>query len=223
MKEKLIASLKTKYKHLGFGDKAFDGVAEFLSKTVTEESQIETAIAGVEPILKSIQGDIDRVRTEKTELQRKYEELEKKVPKTDPPKNDPPAADPNEPAWFKAYREKQDAEAAALKLKIEGFEKKETQSGYLSKLKATLKEKGVPEVYYAKRNLAIESDEQLTAIATEIETDYTGFRQEMVNQGVMIDIPKSTDGASKEGATLGKSLAEKRNANASDGVKGKEI
>lgn len=223
MKEKLIAALKTKYKNLGFGDKAFDGVAEYLSKTVTEENQIETAIAGVEPILKSVQGDIDKVRTEKTELQKKIDELEKRVPKQDPPKNDPPAGDPNEPTWFKAYREKQEAEATALKMKIEGFEKKETQSGYLSKLKASLKEKGVPEVYWTKRNLSIESDEQLTTIATEIETDYTGFRQEMVNAGVMIDIPKSTDGASKEGATLGKSIAEKRNTNASEGVKGKDI
>jgi len=218
MKEKLIAALKTKYKNLGFGDKAFDGVADYLSKTVTEDSQIETAIAGVETILKSIQGDIDKVRTEKSDLQKKFEELEKRIPKTDPL-----AAEANEPAWFKAYREKQDAESAALKLKVEGFEKKETQTGYLSKLKASLKEKGVPDVYWAKRNLLIESEEQLTSITAEIETDYTGFKQEMVNAGVMIDIPKSPDGASKEGASLGKSIAEKRNSGTSEGVKGKEI
>lgn len=220
MKEKLIAALKTKYKNLGFGDKAFDGVAEYLSKTVTEDSQIETAIAGVEPILKSIQGDIDKVRTEKSDLQKKIDELEKKVPKE---KEEEKKDDSNEPGWFKAYREKQEAETLALKQEVDGFKKKETQTGYSSKLKETLKEKGIPEGYWNKRNLTIESDEQLTAIAAEIETDYTGFKQEMVNQGVMIDIPKSTDGASKEGATLGKLLAEKRNTNASDGVKGKEI
>lgn len=46
MKEKILVALKTKYKTFGFGDKAFDGVADYLSKTVTEESQIETAISG---------------------------------------------------------------------------------------------------------------------------------------------------------------------------------
>ena len=48
MKEKILVALKTKYKTFGFGDKAFDGVADYLSKTVAEESQIETAISGGE-------------------------------------------------------------------------------------------------------------------------------------------------------------------------------
>ena len=61
MKEKILSALKTKYKNLGFGDKAFDGVAEYLSGNVTEESQIETAIAGVEILLKSFQGDIEKI------------------------------------------------------------------------------------------------------------------------------------------------------------------
>ena len=52
MKGKILVALKTKYKTFGFGDKAFDGVADYLSKTVTEESQIETAISGVEGLLK---------------------------------------------------------------------------------------------------------------------------------------------------------------------------
>ena len=59
MKEKILQALKTKYKSLGFGDKAFDGVATFLAITVTEETAIETAIAGVEPLLKSFQSDAD--------------------------------------------------------------------------------------------------------------------------------------------------------------------
>ena len=66
MKGKILVALKTKYKTFGFGDKAFDGVADYLSKTVTEESQIETAISGVEGLLKAFQGDIDTVRNEKS-------------------------------------------------------------------------------------------------------------------------------------------------------------
>ena len=47
MKEKILAALKTKYSNLGFGAKALDGVAAILEKSVTDESQIETAISGV--------------------------------------------------------------------------------------------------------------------------------------------------------------------------------
>ena len=223
MKEKLLAALKTKYANLGFGVKAFDGVADYLSKTVTEENQIETAIGGVEGLLKSFQGDIDKVRGEKTELQRQIDELKKPKPQDPPKPSDPPKPDPDEPAWFKAYREKQEAEQSALKSEIDGFKKKETQSGYLAKLTTALKEKNIPEGYYSKRNLVIENDEQLTALTSEIESDWTDFRQGQIDAGVMIDIPADSGGGSGEGVTLGKNLAEKRNTNASDGVKGKEI
>ena len=223
MKEKLLASLKTKYKNLGFGDKAFDGVADFLSKTVTKEEEIETAISGVEPLLKSFQGDIDKVRNEKDALQKQYDELKnnskKKDDPADPPKKDD---DTDEPAWFKAYREKQEAETTALKQKIEGYEKKENQASYLSKVKSKLKEKSVPESFWVKRGINIENDEQVETVISEIESDWTEFKQEQVNSGVMIDVPPSSGGG-KEGAAIGKTIAEKRNKNTSDGVKGKEI
>lgn len=60
MKKKLFKALKNKYKSLGFGDEAFNGVAAFLAVTITEESGIETAIGGVEPLLQSLQKDADR-------------------------------------------------------------------------------------------------------------------------------------------------------------------
>ena len=79
MKGKILVALKPKYKTFGFGDKAFDGVADYLSKTVTEESQIETAISGVEGLLKAFQGDIDTVRNEKSGLQKQLDELKNKI------------------------------------------------------------------------------------------------------------------------------------------------
>lgn len=70
MKAKILESLKTKYKNLGFSDKTFNGVADFLSKTVTEEASIETAISGVEELLKTFQGESDRLRNELAELKK---------------------------------------------------------------------------------------------------------------------------------------------------------
>lgn len=50
MKEKILVALKTKYSNLGFGAKALDGVASILEKSVTDESQIETAVSGMEDL-----------------------------------------------------------------------------------------------------------------------------------------------------------------------------
>ena len=55
MKDLILKVLKTKYKNLGFSEKAFEGVADYLAKTVTDEANIETAIDGVEGILKIFQ------------------------------------------------------------------------------------------------------------------------------------------------------------------------
>lgn len=75
MKEKILAALKTKYANLGFGLKALDGMAAVLAKTVADESQLETAVNGVEEILKVFQADADRARTEYNTLKRQYDEL----------------------------------------------------------------------------------------------------------------------------------------------------
>ena len=97
MKEKILVALKTKYKTFGFGDKAFDGVADYLSKTVTEESQIETAISGVEGLLKAFQGDIDTVRNEKSGLQKQLDELKNKIENPNPNPNPKPEEKKDDP------------------------------------------------------------------------------------------------------------------------------
>lgn len=77
MKQKIIAALKTRYKNIGLGEKAFDGVAAFLEKTVTKEEDIEAAVAGddVAALVRAIQGDQDSLRARNTELQRSLDEL----------------------------------------------------------------------------------------------------------------------------------------------------
>ena len=77
MKQKIIAALKTRYKNIGLGEKAFDGVAAFLEKTVTKEEDIEATVAGddVAALVRAIQGDQDSLRARNTALQRSLDEL----------------------------------------------------------------------------------------------------------------------------------------------------
>lgn len=77
MKRKIIDVLKTRYRNLGLGDKAFDGVAAFIEKTVTKEEDIDAAVAGddVSALLRAIQGETDTLRGSNAELQRSLDEL----------------------------------------------------------------------------------------------------------------------------------------------------
>jgi len=60
MKKQIIDALKLKYKNLGLSDKTLESVAEMLMPGVTEEANIETAVAGVENLLKTFQSDADK-------------------------------------------------------------------------------------------------------------------------------------------------------------------
>lgn len=84
MKEKIKEALKTKYKALGLADSVIDGVAESLEKTVTKEEDIETAVAGVEGILKPFQKEADKMRNEKTAALKELDEFKKKSEKKEP-------------------------------------------------------------------------------------------------------------------------------------------
>ena len=118
MKEKILGALKTKYKSLGLQDSAFNGVADTLAKTITEESQIENAVAEVEGYMKLIQGESDRVRGEKATLQKELDELKRQSGQTQQPqtsRTEPTQGGDEMPEWFKAYAETKEKEIEALK------------------------------------------------------------------------------------------------------------
>lgn len=143
MKLKILNLLKTKYANLGFGDKAFDGVADYLSKTVTKEEEIETATGGVEQLLKAFQSDTDKVRTELTQTKSALEELKKKTPEQQ--KTDPPKPDGDEPAWFKAWKEEQTKKLDALEKENQTFKAERSKETRSVQVAAKVKELGIPD------------------------------------------------------------------------------
>lgn len=127
MKEKILNALRTKFKNLGLSEKAFDGVAEFYLKTITDESKIEEGIEGSEPLLKAIQAEADRARTgsqsKQTELEAKISELEAKLSKPVEPK--PSGVEPTD-----------NAELDALKKRIDDLDKAKQSADKASREKA---------------------------------------------------------------------------------------
>lgn len=168
MKEKILVALKTKYKTFGFGDKAFDGVADYLSKTVTEESQIETAISGVEGLLKSFQGDIDTVRNAKSGLQKELDELKKKVENADKDKDKD--KDKDVPAWAQALIDSN----KTLSEKLTAYEAEKAQAQRNSQISAVAKKYGIPEFMLKDRNIPENTD---------LDTYFKDMKQDMSNSG----------------------------------------
>jgi hypothetical protein len=209
MKEKILAELKNKYANLGFSEKALSGVADYLSATVTEEAQIEPAATGAEQLLKAFQGDIDKRVTDavaKAKAEAK--------PKTEPKEPDPdpkPKPQPEPPDWAKAII----AELSELKTA-------KARDQYQAALKTKLNGK-VPESFLRLKNYEIKSEAEIDQLATTIEQDYSTFRQELVNQGVIIEQPRSASDTDKAGAEFAKNIALQRNKGQSLGIEGKPL
>ena len=176
MKEKILSALKTKYANLGFGDKAFDGVAEFLSKTITKEEEVETGIAGVEMLLKAFQGDIDKVRTELSTKTKELEDLKKKSP--EPPNPEPPKPADDEPAWFKAWKEEQTKKLEALEKENQVFKAEKAKETRAAQIAAKVKELGIPD--WRMKGVAVPEELDETGITNFL----TEIKQELVTQGL---------------------------------------
>lgn len=148
MKEKIMTALKTKYSNLGFSAKALDGVASVLEKTVTDESQIETAVSGVEPLLKVFQAESDRARTEYNALKGEFEALKEKA--TPSPANGGGQGKKTEPedegpAWFKAYKQQQEERYNAIKTENDTLKAEKAKAERMNLITAKAKELGIPE------------------------------------------------------------------------------
>lgn len=182
MKEKILAALKTKYSNLGFGAKVLDGVASILEKSVTDESQIETAVGGVEPLLKVFQSDADRARTEYNALKGQYDVLKAKVEASaagggEQGKKNAPGDE--EPAWFKAYKQQQEERYNTIKTESDTLKAGKAKSERANLITAKAKELGIPE-WRMKEGFVIADDADEKAIG-----DYlAGVQKNLVTAGL---------------------------------------
>lgn len=179
MKTKILQQLKQRYSNLGVSDKAFDGVADFLSKTITEEERIAESVAGAESFLKAYQSDVDKERTSASALRKELEALKKETqPKsTDPKPNDNQGNEPTE-------REKQMMQQLEAQQKqIELILGQRSHEGKLAQITALLGEKNIPESFYtmALSGRTFGEDTNVSELVANIEQGYTKFQDESAN------------------------------------------
>ena len=179
MKIKILTALKTKYNNLGFGEKAFDGVAEYLSKTVTEESQIETTISGVESLLKAFQGDIDKARGESNATKKELDKLKEEKAEWEKQRQtqnpEPPKPDDLDEKLKKLISE----QMKPLQDKLTAYETKETQEKFNAKILAKAQELQIPQ-FRIDEGFTIAADADDDAINTYLSK----VKQNIVTAGL---------------------------------------
>lgn len=196
MKEKILSVLKTKYSNLGFSQKAFDGVASFLEKTVSDESQIETAASGVEPLLKVFQAESDRARTEYNALKGELETLKGKATSSHAngggqDKKIEPEKSTFDPEAFKADLLKTFREEQTLAIQ---------QAQQIAQRNAVIaskaKEFGIPEKFVTKLSIAQDAD---------LDEYFKSVKQDLIDAGFeFAEPPTQGSGISDNGNDIAK-------------------
>lgn len=179
MKTKILQELKQRYSNLGVSDKAFDGVADFLSKTITEEERIPEVVGNTESFLKAYQSDVDKERTSVSKLRKELEGYKKEQ---EPKPNDPK---PNDNQGGEATeREKEMMRLLEAQQKqIDLILGQRSHEGKMAQITALLGEKKIPESFYsmALNGRTFNNETDVDSLVSAIEQGYTKFRDESAN------------------------------------------
>lgn len=177
LKDKILAKLVALYP--GLSKEVLGLIATQIATKVTEESGIDQAItdydnaASIKTLAEEFQKEGDR------RVSTAQKEWEKKNPTKKPGKTDKPEEN------------KEDETAVLLKTLLEEvktLKADKAQSSIRDKIKEKLKDAKIPEKFYAKWALP-EKEEEVDAFVESITSDYTSFKQEMINQGLMQETP----------------------------------
>lgn len=183
MKEKLLAELKKKFP--GLSNEFLGLIADKMALKVTEDSQIEGALATLDTLPVSItdlaahnQQEGDRRATEaankrESTLKEKFNFVDKANP--NPQKQDPPA--PTENAQLTEVLN----QLKAIQEERVADQKAKTREGLLAKVKAKFGENKVPDFCFA--GITLEKDEDVDTAYQQVETNYNGIKQHFVDQG----------------------------------------
>lgn len=186
MKQKILSALKNKYAHLGLSREALDGVASVLEKTIKSEEEIETAVSGVEGMLKVFQSEADRERTNYNALKATKEELEKKLKEATPPT--PPKEDPK-PFDAEAFRA--EILETMRKERESATQNEQKAAQRKAEITAKAKEYGIPETLIG--NFAIADD-------ANVDDFFKGVKQTLADAGFEFSEPPTPGGGIRSDA-----------------------
>lgn len=191
------AQLKAKSKAAGanLSAKRIDAIADRLEKKFPDLKEDADHIAKIDDLYDeqdfkdfAAADDFQRAKDAKEKKDKAEKDKEDKTEKVESKTDD------DMPAWAKSLIE-QGKELAA---KLGGLEKEKALGSIKQKAAEKLKE--VPERFWSKLPLP-EKEEDIETFVADVQTDYTAFKQELVNQGFSQVTPpysSSSGGKTKE-------------------------
>ncbi len=203
MKQKILALLKNKYKNLGFSEKAYDGVAGYLEPSINEEADIETAIAGVEGLLKVFQSEADSIRTAKSTAEKRLAELEAKVKELGgaPPNKEEGKKNPDDttgdttPAWAKAIIDSN----KSLSEKIAALEGEKTTTSRKQQLDTIIAQ--LPEALrkpYSRMPVKDLSNEEFDLLMKDTSAEVDSLVTEIGAKGAVFGLPNTGNNITRQ-------------------------
>lgn len=210
-------------------------VARLIALQATTEEEIQALIdkmdadkvtETVREYRKNVDKEVtDATKTHEANLKKKFEFREKGKRPDDPGNPDHPK--PDDPSDVASIIRAAVAEAVKpLQEKLAEFEGEQVTKTRLQMLESKLKD--MPENFKSKvikdfRRMNFDDDEVFNEYLSETENDIAAFNQELAERGLSQQSRPMFGKPGSEGAELGKTIAEKRNTNSTEGIKGKEI
>jgi len=195
IKERVLASLKTSYAKYGFKKDELSSLTDIISANLTDEStdeQISAAVTAAEGYAKMMQTVYNRGISETSKRFEGY------VKPTDPPVPPTPPAPPAghltmeqvQAMIQKATEGNQKAIEDAVKAATAPFLEREEKARLNAMLQGHDKLKSIPKAFRDKYHL--DKEENLESMATQIESEYAAFKQELISSGQFVEAPKPT-------------------------------
>lgn len=198
MKEKILAALKERFKNLGINENTLDRFATRLGSSVKDEDQVEATVEKV-TFDQVLQSELDSKITDSNKkavenatanIIADYEKehgLEKGKPIKEPGGS---ADDDTLPKGVKTLIDKQQQVIDELRNDLNGFKKETTNSELKDKVVAGLREKKIPEEYFNKIPISVDSAEKVSEVTDEIAKGYNEVIQDAVNQKLVFEKPQ---------------------------------
>lgn len=170
MKKKLTDLLAEKCKDYGLTSKAISDLAELGSANLKEDAtdeDIEKQVNLLVPYAKSMQAEITRKAQQRSSKKEQSEQNEEGNEQNEDKGGD-------EPAWFKSYREAQEARLTALEAENKALKSEKAQSTRTAFVAAKGKELGIPDFLLKRLHFADEAKE------ADIEKELKSVAQDLV-------------------------------------------
>lgn len=186
VKQQVYLRLKPRVKALGFNKKELQGVAANIANNLSleedaSEDDVNTAIdEQIEialPFLQLAQAQASRIIDASRKASEEDEDIEVPQKKSSQSPKEQPTDE--EPAWFKAYRESQDARFAAL-------EKEKISDSRKMRLEKLVKDTGTFGTRTLKSfsKMTFDSDDEFDEFISDVEEDLKALNQERADYGL---------------------------------------